>query len=213
MLVKTFPEFFASYKVYEIVKDVLSKNLREKDVNQVMKELISSGAKPDDYLKKMAMILKRHVHATRASSMIMAIKERLKGLIEYSIEPDSIEISKNGKAVLKVYVQNKTETMLKIKVGVQQVDRKYTALLYDPVKNFSYTKLIKSQFVGGNKMGTFKFMIKPDVYGIQDLYELNEKKELKITLGMQAEAEGINGLKTKVIKIPVKISKVKIGVQ
>lgn len=213
MLVKTFPEFFASYKVYEIVKDVLSKNMREKDVNQVMKELISSEAKPDNYLKTLALILKRHVHATKASNIIMRIKERLKALIDVGIQPETIEISKNGKAVLKIYVQNKLEDMAKIKVGVQQVDRKYTALLYDPVKNFSYTKLIKSQIVSPGKMGVFKFIIKPDVYGIQDLYELNEKKELIITLGMQAEVDGIDGIKTKVYKIPVKISKVKIGVQ
>lgn len=213
MLVKTFPEFFASYKVYEIVKDVLIKNMREKDANQVIKELISSEAKPDNYLKVLALILKRHVHATKASSIIMRIKERLKSLIDVGIDPEAIEISKNGKAVLKVYVQNKMESMLKIKVGVQQVDRKYTALLYDPVKTFSYTKLIKSQFVNGGKMGVFKFIIKPDVYGIQDLYELNEKKELHITLGVQAEADGVDGVKTGVFKVPVKISKVKIGVQ
>lgn len=102
--------------------------------------------------------------------------------------------------------------MIKMKVGVQQVDRKFTALLYDPVKNFSYTKLIKSQIVGPGKAGVFKFIIKPDVYGIQDLYELNDKKELFITLGTQAEADGVDGVKTSVIKIPVKISKVRIGV-
>ncbi|MCD6576275.1 MAG: hypothetical protein J7K73_03895 [Nanoarchaeota archaeon] len=213
MLVKTFPEFFASYKVYEIVKDVLLKNMREKDANQVIKELISSEAKPDNYLKVLALILKRHVHATKASSIIMRIKEKLKSLIDVGIDPEAIEISKNGKAILKVYVQNKMESMFKIKVGVQQVDRKYTALLYDPVKTFSYTKLIKSQFVNGGKMGVFRFIIKPDVYGIQDLYELNEKKELHITLGVQAEVDGVDGVKTGVFKIPVKISKVKIGVQ
>jgi hypothetical protein len=213
MLVKTFPEFFASYKVYEIVKEELLRNMREKDANLVLKELMSSDVKPDNYLKNLALILKRHVHSTKASSIIMKLKEKLKGLIDIGIQPEVIEIPKNGKAILKIYVQNKLETMAKIKVGIQQIDRKYTALLYDPVKNFCYTKLVKSQIVEGGKMGVFKFIIKPDIYGIQDLYELNEKKELYITLGVQAEADGIDGIKTKVFKIPVKISKVKIGVQ
>ena len=213
MLVKTFPEFFASYKIYEIVKEELLRNMREKDVNLVFKELLSSDAKPNNYLKKLALILRRHVHTTKASSIVMRIKEKLKGLTEVKIQPESIDLPKNGKTVLKIYVQNKLGTMAKIKVGIQQVDRKYTALLYDPVKNFCYTKLVKSQIVNAGKMGIFKFIIKPDIYGIQDLYELNEKKELHITLGTQAEAEGIDGVKTKVYKIPVKISKVKIGVQ
>jgi len=212
MLVKTFPEFFASYNVYEIVRDVLSKKMREKDVNSVIRELINSEAKPDNYLKKLALVLKRHVHATKASNIIMEIKGKLKNLIDVTIQPEEIEISKNGKAMLKIYVQNKLETMIKIKVGVQQIDRKFTALLYDPVKNFSYTKLIKSQIVGPGKAGVFKFIIKPYVYGIQDLYELNNKKKLIVTLGTQAEADGIDGVKTRVTKIPVKISKVKIGV-
>ncbi len=211
MLVKTFPELFASHKIYDTVKDVLSKNLREKDVDLVIRELISSEAKPEDFLKKLALILRRHVHATKASNIIMRIKEKLKGLVDFGIQPERIMISKNGKEILKIYVQNKTETTLRFKVGIQQIDRKYTALLYDPVKSFGYTKLIKSQIINPGKMGVFKFVIKPDIFGIQDLYELNNKKELLITLGVQVEADGVDGLRTSVVKVPVKIVKVKIG--
>ena len=210
MRVKTFPEIFASYKVYDIVKDELNKTMREVDANKVIKSVISTEAKPEDFLKKMALILRKHVHATKASKIIMNIKERLKGSINYKIEPERIELSKKGKQLLKIYIENKTDATLKLKVGLQQVDRKYTALIFDPVKNFGYTKLVKSKIVDSGKMGVFKFLIKPDVYGIQDLYELRNKKELKITLGMQAEAEGIDGLKTSVERIPVKIVKVKI---
>ncbi len=210
MKLETFPEFFVSHKTYDIVKDELGKNMSEKDVKQSIKEMISMEPKPDNFLKELGLVLKRHVYAAKASNIIMNIKERIKELIEFKIKPDKIKISKNGRDVMKVYVQNKTETMLKIKVGVKQVDRKYTALLYDPVKNFGYTKLVKSRIVDAGEVGTFKFIIKPDVYGIQDLYELKKKGELNMNFGVQVEADNFCGTKSTVKKVPVKIVKVKI---
>ena len=210
MLIQTFPETFASYKIYEIVKEVLLNNMREVDTNKVISELVGSGVGPEDFLKKMAIILKRHVHATKVSNIILSIKDKLKNLIKFEVEPAKIIISKSGSQILKVYVENRTGTMLKFKVGIQQVDRTYTALIYDSVKSFGYTKLVKSSIIEPDKMGTFKFLIKPDIYGIQDLYDLRNKKKINITLGIQVLAEGVDGLKTFVKKIPVEIVKVKI---
>ena len=210
MRVKSFPEFFATYKIYEIVMDVLKKNLREKDAKLVITDLVNQDAKPNDFLKKLALVLKKHTHPTKASNILMKIKERLKELLDVEIEPREIILTKNGKAVLKVRVANRTEAMLKIRVGVEQIGRKYTAIIYDPAKSFGHTKVIKSQIVEAGKVGVFKFIIKPDIFGIQDIYELNKNKELSITLGIQAEADGIDGLKTSVMKVPVKIVKVKI---
>lgn len=210
MKLETFPEFFVSHKAYDIVRDELSKNMSEKDVKQSIKEMISMEPNPNNFLKELGMVLKRHVYAAKASNIIMNIKEKLKGLVEFKVKPEKIEISKNGKEVMKVYVENKTETMLKIKVGVKQIDRKYTALLYDPVKNFGYTKLVKSRIVEAGEIGTFKFIIKPDVYGIQDLYELKGKREINMNFGIQVEADNFCGTKSSIKKVPVKIVKVKI---
>ena len=210
MKLETFPEFFVSHKIYEIVKDELEKNMSEKDAKRAILELVNKEPKHNTFLRELGMVLKRHVYAAKSSKIVINIKERLKDLVEYHIRPERIEISKNGEQVMKVYVSNKTETMLKMKVGVQQVDRKYTALLYDPVKNFGYTKLVKSKIVSPGKMGAFKFIIKPDVYGIQDLYELKKHGMLEINLGVQTEADGISGMISSVKKVPVKIVKVKI---
>ncbi len=210
MKLETFPEFFVSHRIFDIVKEELKKNMNEKDLKQVIKELISMEPKPESFLKELGMVLKRHVYASKASKIIMRIKDRMRDLVEFKIKPEKIKVSKNGEQVMKVYVENKTETMLKIKVGVKQVDRKYTALLHDPVKNFGYTKLIKSKIVNAEEVGAFKFIIKPDVYGIQDLYELKKKNEINMIFGVQIEADGICGMKSSVKKIPVKIVKVKI---
>ena len=157
MLIKTFPEVFTSYKIYEIVKGVLLNNMREVDADRVISELIGSGAKPEDFLKKMAVVLKRHIHATRVSSVILSIKDKMKGLIKFGIEPKKVVISKNGSQVLKVYVENRVGTILKFKVGVQQVDRTYTALIYNPVKSFGYTPLVKSNIIEPGKWGFLNF--------------------------------------------------------
>lgn len=206
MQVKVMPEFFVSYKVYEIVMEVLN-SLGEKNCEKILRELINSEPK-EGFLKNLALILKKHFHASKASNVILKIKEKLSRLLTFKIDPKEIEISKNGKEVLRVYVQNNTEVVLKFRVGVQQIDRKYTAILYDPVKAFGYTKLVKSKIIDPSKIGVFKFLIKPDIYGIQDLYDLNKNKEINITLGVQIEAEGVDGVKSKVIKVPVKITKV-----
>ncbi len=210
MKLETFPEFFVSHEVYKIVLDELKKNMKEDDAKKVIRELIGKEPNSNTFLKELGMVLKRHVYAAKSSNIVMRIKEKMRDLIEFKIKPETIKISKNGEQIMKVYVNNKTETMLKIKVGVQQIDRKYTALLYDPVKNFGYTKLVKSKIVSPGKMGAFKFIVKPDVYGIQDLYELKKKGELEMTFGVQVEADGVCGMLSSVKKVPVKIVKVKI---
>lgn len=208
MIVKTYPEFFGSYKVYEIVKNVLSKNMRDKESELIIRDLINAEAKSTDFIKKMALLLKKYVAATKSSEIIMALKERLRGLIDVEIEPKQIEMPKTGSKIVKIYVVNNTDTTVKLRAGLQQIDRKYTALIHDTVKNFGYTKIIKTQIVDAGKMATFKFLIKPDVFGIQDLHELTKNKELKITLGTQVEIDNIEGIQSDVKKIPVRITKV-----
>ena len=207
MIVKTFPELFGSYKVYEIVKNVLSKQVRDKESDLIIRDLINAEAKPNDFIKKMGLLLKKYVSAPKSSEIILSIKEKLRELIDIELEPVKIEMAKTGSKVLKLVVVNNVDTTVKIRAGLQQIDRKYTALIHDNVKNFGYTKIIKTQIVDGGKLATFKFLIKPDVFGIQDLHELNKNKELNIMLGAQVEVDSIEGIQSGVKKIPVRITK------
>jgi len=210
MLAKIYPEYFASYKVYETVKNVLLKNLREVDVEKVFNEMGIADAKPENLVKKLATVLQKHAQSMKCSVILTEIKEKLSGLIDVSVQPSSVIMTKNESQVLKVMIHNKTDTTLKFRVGVEQLDRKVTALLFDPVKSFCYTKVIKSHVIEPDKIYAFKFIIKPDVFGIQDLYELKKNGRLNMTLGFQAEADGIEGLRSTPKKIDVGIVKVKL---
>ena len=210
MLVKDFPEFFASYNIYEIVDGVLKRNFSSKDVDKILNELMHLEAKPNDFISKLGQVLRKHTYAGKASKILMDIKERLGGLIATDIVPKSIEMTKDEKKVLKVLVENRTDAVLKFRVGVQQIGRAETSLLYDAVKNYCLTKLVKSHIIQPKKVHAFKFYIKPDVFGIHDLYDLKKKKKIKITLGMQAEADGVDGLRTTTEKVDVNIVQVKL---
>jgi len=210
MLIKNYPEFFASYKIYELVKNTMKGYMREKEVEQVISGLMAAEAKPDNFIKKLAVVASKYLPLTRNNDMIIRIKEKISDLAKVGVEPKKIVISKNGKETLRVSVENKTEATLKFRVGVQQLDRTYTALIHDAVTNFSKTKSIKAGIIEPNKVHVFKFIIKPDIYGIQDLYELKKNKKISMTLGMQVDAEGIEGLKTPLSKIGLDIVTVKI---
>jgi hypothetical protein len=210
MLTKTYPEYFGSYKLYETVRNILLKNFREVDIENMFNEMNIIDAHPDNFMKKLGQVMQKHAQSTKCSNILMDIKERLSDLIGINVEPPRIVMTKHEKPILKITIQNKTDGMLKFRVGVEQIDRKYTALLYDPVKTFTYTKMIKSHLIEPDKIYAFKFVIKPDVFGIQDLYELKKTGKLNITLGMQADAEGIDGLKSTARKINVEIVKMKL---
>lgn len=210
MLTKTYPEYFGSYKICETVRNVLLKNFREVDIENMFNEMYLIDAHPDNFMKKLGQVMQKHAQSTKCSNVMMDIKERLSDLIGITIEPPRIVMTKNEKPVLKITVHNKTDGIFKFRVGVEQLDRKYTALLYDPVKTFTYTKIIKSHLIEPDKIYAFKFIIKPDVFGIQDLYEMKKTGKLNITLGMQVEAEGIDGLKSAARKINVEIVKMKL---
>ena len=210
MMLKEYPECFGSYKVYETVRGVMLNYAREIDIDKMIGTVMADEGSPENFLKKLAVHSKRHMNVNKASKMIMAIKDKLADLIGIHVEPKDITITKNGNDVLKIYVENKTDAMIKFKVGVQQIDRDYTALIYDPVKNFTHTKMIKGFPIEPNKAHVFKFKLKPDVFGIQDLYELKKNNRITITLGMQAAADGIDGMKTALQKIPVNIVRVKL---
>jgi hypothetical protein len=210
MLVKSFPEFFASYKIYEVVEGILKRNMREVDVNKVINELMLVEAKPSDFIRKLAVVLNKHIHSGKVNAVILDIKEALRDLIGLEVEPRKIELTKSGKEILRVSVENKTDAALKFRVGIKQLDRTYTAVLFDSVQGYSFTKFIKSSVIEPGKVHIFKFQIKADVFGIQDLYELKQKKKLMILLGLQVEAEGVDGLVSSTQKVEVNFVQVRI---
>ena len=209
MLVKNYPEFFASYKIYEIVEEILKKNLSTADVKAVLNELMHSEPTPADFIKKLANVLRKHAHSTKASSAILSIKDKMQDLIEVEYEPRVLELTKNETITFKVKVANRTDAILKFRAGLKQLGRQYTAILYDTVKGYSYTKFIKSAIIPPGKMHTYRFVIKAEVFGIQDLYELKEKKKLTISLALQVDAEGVDGMITLPKKIDVNFVKIK----
>jgi len=208
MLVKSYPEYFGTYKVYEAVKNVLDRNLRSKDVELILKELERNEAKPNDFLKKLGMILKRHVHANRASAILMGIRDNMQKLMDIVVEPEKIELTREQKKEIKVYVTNNTDATLKFRVGVKQLNHANSAIVYNPIKNYNTSKLIKSAIIEPEKMHAYKFIIKPEIFEISDLYELKKNGKLKIDLGVQVEADGIDGFKSKIIKVPINIVKI-----
>jgi len=210
MLAKIYPEYFASYKIYESVKNVLLKNLREADIEKIFNEMSVAEAKPENLVKKLAAVLQKHVQSMKCASITQDVKEKLIELVDVNVEPKRVEMTKNESVTVKVLVHNRTDTMLKFRVGMEQLDRKVTALLYDPVKAFCYTKIVKSHLIEPDKSYAFKFIIKPDVFGIQDIYELKKNGKLSMTLGFQAEADGVDGLRSRPDKLNVDIVKVRV---
>lgn len=210
MLLKDYPECFGSYKIYEVVKKVMLNYARETDIDQIIGAVLADGGAPENFLKKIAVHSKRHLNVNKSSEMVMAIKEKLMDLVGVHIEPKEITVTKDGKDVMSVFVENRTDGLFKFKVGVQQIDRDNTSIIFDPVKNYAHTKMIKSYVIEPNKAHVFKFIIKPDVFGIHDLYDLKKNNSVRITLGMQIAADGVDGLKTNMYKVPVNIVKVKL---
>jgi hypothetical protein len=209
MLVKEYPECFGSYKIYEIVRNTMMHYARETDIQQIFNAMVADNATPADFLRKLAVHSKRHVNVSKSTEMIMAIKDKLSSLIGVYVEPREVKITKDGSETVRVYVENKMDAMFKFKVGVQQLERESTSLLYDNVKNFSYTKMIKAIPIAAGATHVFKFVIKPDVFGINDIYELKKNNQVSIMLGMQVAVDGVDGQKTPLHKIPVNIVKAK----
>jgi len=210
MLVKDFPECFGSYKIYEIVRNTMLHYAREVDIQQIFNAMVADNATPADFLRKLAVHSKRHVNAAKSTEMVMAIKDKLTSLIGVYVEPREVRITKEGSETIRIYVENKMDAMFKFKVGLQQLDRETTSLLHDHVKQFTYTKMIKSIPIAAGETHVFKFLIKPDVFGINDIYELKKNSKLLFTLGMQVAVDGVDGQKTLLHKIPVSIVKAKL---
>jgi hypothetical protein len=203
-----YPEYFGSYKIYETVRERLLKSLREVDVDKVIDGMALLDPRPEDFVKKLALALQKHVQSAKGNNIVLGVKEGLRELIDVDSDPKKITMSKHGRSSLKIVVQNRTDAMLKFRLGVEQVDRKFTALLFDPVKSFSHTKLVKSHLIEPGKAYAFKYLIKPDVFGVQDLYELKKNGKLNITLGYQVEVDGVDGMRSEAKKVDVEIVKV-----
>lgn len=209
-MIKEFPECFGSYKIYEIARDTMLHYVRDIDVQKMIDAIVADGATPADFLRKLAIHSKRHVNASKASEMLMAIKDKISALIGVYVEPREVKITKDGNETIRVYVENKMDAMFKFKVGIQQLEKESTSLLYDSVRNFTYTKMVKAMPIAAGATHVFKFVVKPDVFGINDIYELKKNNQLSIMLGMQVAVDGVDGQKTLLHKIPVSIVKAKI---
>jgi len=209
IVINKIPEYFGSPKVYEAVMQILKRNFREKEVEDIINELNKTeNITPENYIKKLAFVLRKYAPSNKITNLLMDLKDKLSSFIYYKIEPKVISMSKDGSQVLRIDISNELGGYFKYKVGIEQMDRKYTSLLYDPVRNFTYTKMIKSYIICPDGVHSFKFIIKPDVFGLQDVNDLNKNKQITINLGIQIKVDGVDGLKSNVEKVPVIINKI-----
>ena len=206
MLVKSFPEYFGTYKIYETVRAILEKNMRKSDISRVESDLEQMGATPETLLRSLGQAIRKHVSSSKASSILLSIKNALAKLIDVEIEPKEIMIKKNGKEVLKVRVSNNLDDLFKVRVGIKQIDRTNSSLIHHTLKGYGVSKMIKSAIIKPGQAHTFKFIIKPDIFDIGDLYELRKNKKLDVKLGVQVEMAGIDGLKTPVERLKLTIT-------
>ncbi len=207
--IDNYPEFFGSAKIYSTIKSVMQNFAREVEIDDMIKELLGRNAMTSDYLKKLAVISGRYMNSSKSVKMLMDIKTALAKLIRHSVEPSKLELTKDGSLDMRVMVENLAGTLIKFKVGLKQLDRNETSLIYNPVNNITHTQQIKSQVIGPGSVKSFKFILKPEVFSINDLYELKKENSINMQLGLQIAADGVDGMKTEVFKLPLKILKFK----
>ena len=108
-------------------------------------------------------------------------------MVKISINKHEIVIPKNGKDYLKIRVENSIGAPARFRVILSQ-PQKRTAIIYDPKQNATFTKLAKIMIIESGKGHTFNFIIRPDIYMIEDIYTLKKKNEIKIPLTVKVDA-------------------------
>ncbi len=195
------PDFIPSEEIFKIIVEELE-NAAGKDTQKIMNEIYHENPSEDKFMRTLAYILRRYLPASRINTVLTRIKDRIENLVVVELNKEEIVIPKNGTDYLKVYVENNTGATARFKVSVVQTQKDRTAIIYDPKTATSHTKLAKAIVIENGKSHTFKFMIKPGVYMINDLHELKKKKEVSITLSVKIESN------YDVIKVPQKKVKV-----
>ncbi len=197
------PEFIPSEEVFKIIVEELEK-AAGKDTQKIMNEIYHENPTEDKFMRTLAYILRRYLPASRINTVLTRIRDRIQSLVKVEINKDEIVIPKDGKDYLKIYVENNIGATARFRVIVSQTQKDRTAIIYDPKTATSHTKLAKAIVIENGKSHTFKFLIKPGVFMINDLHDLKKKKEVKFDLSIKVESN------YDVIKIPTKKVKVTI---
>ncbi len=197
------PDFIPSEEIFQIIVEELEK-AAGKDTKKIMNEIYHENPTEDKFMRTLAYILRRYLPASRINTVLTRIRDRIQSLVKVEINKDEIVIPKDGKDYLKVYVENNIGATARFRVIVSQTQKDRTAIIYDPKTATSHTKLAKAIIIENGKSHTFKFLIKPGVFMINDLHDLKKKKEVKFDLSIKVESN------YDVIKIPNKKVKVTI---
>ncbi len=195
------PEFIPSEEVFKIIVEEIEK-AAGKDTEKIMNELYHENPPEDKFMRTLAYILRRYLPASRINAVLTRIKDRIQNLVTIEVNKEEIVIPKDGSDYLKIYVENHIGATARFKVSVTQSQKDRTAIIYDPKTGTSHTKLAKAIVIENGKSHTFRFMIKPGVFMINDLHELKKKKEITFNLTIKVESN------YDVIKLPQKKVKV-----
>ena len=181
------PDFIPSEEIFKIIIEELEK-AAGKDTQKIMNELYHENPPEDKFMRTLAYILRRYLPASRINAVLTRIRDRIQNLVRIEVNKEEIVIPKNGHDYLKVYVENNMGATARFKVSVVQKQKERTAIIYDPKTATSHTKLAKAIVIENGRAHTFRFMIKPGIFMINDLHDLKKKKEVSFDLIIKVES-------------------------
>ena len=198
------PDFIPSEEIFQIIVEELEK-AAGKDTKKIMNEIYHENPPEDKFMKTLAYILRRYLPASRINTVLTRIRDRIQSLVRVELDKNEIVIPKDGKDYLKIYVENNTGATARFRVIVTQKQKDRTAIIYDPKTNTSHTKLAKAIVIENGKAHTFRFMIKPGIFMINDLHDLKKKKEVTFNLTISVESNyDVVKLPNKKVKVTIK---------
>ena len=198
------PEFIPSEEIFKIIIEELER-AAGKDTQKIMNEIYHENPSEDKFMRTLAYILRRYIPASRINMVLTRIRNKIQSLVRIEINKEEIIIPKDGSDYLKVYVENNTGATVRFKVIVTERQKDRTAIIYDPKTNTSHTKLAKAIVIENGKAHTFRFIIKPGIFMINDLHELKKKKEVQFTLAVGVESNyDVIKLQNEKVKVTIK---------
>ena len=180
------PEFIPSEEMYNIIIEEIKK-VAGRDSEKIMRDLYRENPTEEKFMRTLALVMRRYLPVSRINKVLTSIRERIANMVKISINKKEIVIPKNGKDYLKVRVENDTGAPVRFRVILSQ-PQKRTAIIYDPKQSATFTKLAKIMVIENGRGHSFNFMIKPDIYMIEDIYTLKKKNEIKIPITIKVDS-------------------------
>ncbi len=183
---------FGSRQVANTVIDVLSKYL-PREVEKIMADLKTSDAKPENFMRFLAMSLKKRVTTSKAQQIMLEIKHLLARMVKVEF-PAELKFVKNSETIGKIKVTNLCDVPLRVKVKLTQATRKFTSIICLPTDKMPRNEVTREFIIAPGMAHTFNFLFKADVMGVQDLNELKRKGSIDFDVKVEIKSH-IDGIK------------------